>query len=98
MSFAATVYRKLLLVPRGRVTTYGALACAVGAPRAARAVGAVLHQNPTPLQIPCHRVVHADGKIGGYVHGVRQKRALLRREGIRFDHGRVRSPYVITIF
>jgi methylated-DNA-[protein]-cysteine S-methyltransferase len=78
-------------VPWGRTASYGAIARDVGAPRAARAVGGALGRNPVSLLIPCHRVIAADGSIGGYGGdgwGSREdrlaiKRDLLSREGIR---------------
>ena len=77
-------------VPWGRTASYGEIARRIGAPRAARAVGGALGRNPIGLLIPCHRVIAADGSIGGYGGdgwGGREerlaiKRALLAREGI----------------
>ena len=69
-------------MPAGRVTTYAALARAVGRPRAARAVGNALHQNPQPIVVPCHRVVRSDGLVGGYRFGSSRKKTLLADEGI----------------
>ena len=80
--------RRVLLaesrIPRGSVTTYGALARSIGRPGAARAVGRALSSNPFPIVIPCHRVVRSDGSLGGYQGGRRMKRALLRMEGVPF--------------
>lgn len=70
-------------VPRGHVTTYGAIAKELGT--GARAVGNALARNPFPLMVPCHRAVAADRTIGGFQGGSRMKRALLEREGIEFD-------------
>ena len=70
---------------RGEVTSYGRLARRVGAPGAARAVGAALGRNPYWLLIPCHRVVAGDGSIGGYGGGpdaLDVKRDLLALEGV----------------
>jgi methylated-DNA-[protein]-cysteine S-methyltransferase len=70
---------------RGEVTSYGRLARRIGAPGAARAVGAALGRNPFWLLVPCHRVVAGDGSIGGYGGGpdaLDVKRDLLAREGI----------------
>ncbi len=77
-------------VPWGRTVSYGEIARRIGAPRAARAVGGALGRNPVSLLIPCHRVIAADGTIGGYGGdgwGSREerlaiKRALLAREGV----------------
>jgi len=54
----------------------------LGKPNAARAVGAALAANPFPLIIPCHRVIRADGSLGGYQGGLKMKQALLRIEGV----------------
>ena len=69
----------------GETVTYGELADLAGRPRAARAVGSAMRDNPLPFVIPCHRVVAAGGKIGGYGGGrnaVALKRELLEREGV----------------
>jgi methylated-DNA-[protein]-cysteine S-methyltransferase len=72
-------------VPWGETVSYGELAEMAGRPRAARAVGRVMATNPVPFIIPCHRVLAAGGRIGGYGsgrHAVDLKRALLAREGV----------------
>ena len=90
-TFNAEVYQLLKKVPPGRVTTYGALAQALGRPKASRAVGNALHANPCAPQVPCHRVVRSDGALGGYVAGPRRKIELLRQEGVVVRQGRVES-------
>jgi methylated-DNA-[protein]-cysteine S-methyltransferase len=79
--FRRDVLTRLMDVPRGRVTTYGRLAARVGHPRAARAAGTALAQNPVPIVVPCHRVVPGSGGIGNYGGGVERKRWLLELEG-----------------
>lgn len=80
-------------VPRGSVTSYKRLACALGIPNAPRAVGRALARNPFPLLIPCHRVIRTDGHIGEYGGGSWMKRALLELEGVTIgEDGRVRAP------
>lgn len=69
-------------IPRGYVSSYGAIARALGVPRAARAVGRALARNPFPILIPCHRAVRSDGSLGGYQGGQEMKRALLALEGV----------------
>jgi methylated-DNA-[protein]-cysteine S-methyltransferase len=72
-------------VPWGEVVSYGELAALAGRPRAARAVGSAMRNNPIPFVIPCHRVVAAGNRIGGYGGGrnaVALKRELLAREGV----------------
>lgn len=77
-------------VPWGRVTTYGRLACLLGVPGGARAVGWALAHNPFPVIIPCHRAVRSDGHLGGFRGGLLMKRALLEQEGVPFaPDGRV---------
>ena len=77
------VYRKLLQVPKGKVTTYGELAKAVGLKNGQRIIGMIMKKNPYPGIVPCHRVVKSDGKIGGYVYGERVKSRMLADEGIK---------------
>lgn len=89
--FDQKVYQALKRIPRGTVTTYGALARVIGKPRGARAVGQALGRNPHPVRVPCHRVVRADGRIGGYAGGTKKKIALLRAEGIAIRDGRVKQ-------
>jgi len=80
-SFQASVWRGLRDVPAGRTTFYGALARAIGAPGAARAVGAACGANPIWLAIPCHRAIGNDGHLTGYAGGLERKRWLLAHEG-----------------
>ncbi len=74
------VWRACSRIPRGKVTTYKELARAVGRPRAWRAVANALARNPTPVKIPCHRVVRSDGGMGGYTLGTGDKRAGIARK------------------
>ena len=68
-------------VPAGEVVSYGEIARRIGQPGGSRAVGQALGRNPVPIVIPCHRVIAAGGKIGGYGGGLTIKRKLLRLEG-----------------
>lgn len=79
--FAAGVLRATAEVPYGVLTSYRDVAAAAGSPRAARAAGNALGSNPIPIVVPCHRVVHAGGGIGGYTGGLGRKRFLLELEG-----------------
>lgn len=79
--FREAVYQALLGVRPGTVVTYGGLAAAAGRPRAARAVGSAMAENPLPLVVPCHRVVRADGTLGRYGDDERWKPLLLALEG-----------------
>ena len=70
-------------IPKGQVRTYKEVAQAIGRPKAFRAVGNALNQNPDLKTIPCHRVVRSDGKVGGYRYGTKRKQKLLREEGVK---------------
>jgi O-6-methylguanine DNA methyltransferase len=80
--FQRKVLLALMKVPYGKIVTYGELAFKAGNPRASRAAGTACGRNPLPFVIPCHRVVAAGGKLGGYGGGERLKRKLLENEGI----------------
>jgi O-6-methylguanine DNA methyltransferase len=79
-SFQHRVWDELLGIPFGETRSYGELAARLGQPGAARAVGLANGANPLPLVIPCHRVVAANGHLGGYGGGVRLKQRLLAME------------------
>ncbi len=78
--FQLAVWRALLEVPRGSLTSYGRLAMAIGAPGAARAVGAACGANRVALLIPCHRVIRESGELSGYRWGMDRKVGLLAEE------------------
>lgn len=80
--FQLRVWKALFEIPRGEFRTYGELAVRVGSPRAARAVGQAVGQNPLPVIFPCHRVISGDGRLGGFSCGVRLKVFLLELEGL----------------
>jgi methylated-DNA-[protein]-cysteine S-methyltransferase len=80
--FAQGVLRATAQVPFGQTTTYGRVAGAAGSPRASRAAGNALGSNPIPIVVPCHRVLHAGGGLGGYAGGLERKRTLLTIEGV----------------
>jgi methylated-DNA-[protein]-cysteine S-methyltransferase len=79
--FAAGILRQTARIPFGKVRSYGQVAAEAGSPRAARAAGNALGSNPIPIVVPCHRVLHADGGLGGYSGGLDRKRYLLALEG-----------------
>ena len=64
-------------IPYGSVSTYREVAAAAGSPRGFRAAGNALGSNPLPIVIPCHRVLHSGGGLGGYTGGLERKQALL---------------------
>lgn len=80
--FQRRVLTAAAAVPAGQVVSYGEIARRIGQPRGSRAVGRALGCNPVPIVVPCHRVVAAGGRIGGYTGGLGIKRALLRLEGV----------------
>jgi len=69
----------------GETVSYGELALRSGYPKAGRAVGSAMSKNPIPFVIPCHRVIAASGKIGGYTGGLHKKRLLLKLENVELD-------------
>ncbi|HEY0052474.1 MAG TPA: bifunctional DNA-binding transcriptional regulator/O6-methylguanine-DNA methyltransferase Ada [Caulobacteraceae bacterium] len=79
-AFQQRVWDALRRIPAGETWTYGQLAQAVGAPKAARAVGAACGANPVCVVVPCHRVVGSDGRLTGFAYGMERKRILLERE------------------
>jgi len=79
--FNQGVLRATAAIPYGEMASYGEVAAAAGSPRAARAAGNALAGNPIPIVVPCHRVIHADGGLGGYTGGLETKRFLLKLEG-----------------
>jgi len=88
--FQRRVWAALRRLRPGRTCSYAALARAVARPGAARAVGRACAANPIPLLVPCHRVLAADGGLGGFSAGLRWKRLLLAREGTRWREDRRR--------
>ena len=80
--FAVGILRATAAVPYGSTSTYRDVAAAAGSPRAARAAGNALGSNPIPIIVPCHRILHASGGLGGYAGGLDRKRTLLRLEGV----------------
>ena len=82
--FQRQVWLALEKIPAGETKTYGELAEEMGNPKAMRAVGRGCATNPIPVLIPCHRVVAARGRIGGFSGGLKWKESLLKREGVLF--------------
>jgi methylated-DNA-[protein]-cysteine S-methyltransferase len=79
--FTRRVLRATARIPFGRLSTYREVASRAGSERAYRAAGNALGSNPIPIVVPCHRVVHAAGGLGGYTGGLRRKEYLLTLEG-----------------
>ena len=89
------LYQLLKKVPKGKVTTYKALAQALGT-QAYQAVGQAMKNNPYAPKVPCHRVVKSDGSIGGFMGktrgpAIRKKKKLLQKEGIKFDEDKIKN-------
>lgn len=79
--FQQAAWAQLRQIPYGQTWSYAKQAAAMGRPTATRAVGGANGKNPLPILIPCHRVIAADGSLGGYSSGLKIKRALLALEG-----------------
>ncbi len=82
--FQKNVWRAMLKIPYGKTKSYGEIAQAVGKPKAVRAVGGACGANSIPILVPCHRVLAANNKIGGFGSGLGWKCKLLELEGMRF--------------
>ena len=98
MTFFDRVYIAVKQIPYGKVASYGKVAEIAGNKRMARQVGWALHTNPAPEEIPCYRVVFKDGSLSPAFKfgGENVQRALLEKEGIKFDEkGRVKPCFFI---
>ncbi len=89
MNLDEKIYKKLLEVPKGHITTYGELANAVGLKNGQRVVGRVMNRNPYPGIVPCHRVVMSTGLVGGYAYGKDVKINMLHKEGIHIQDDKI---------
>ncbi len=83
--FQKDVWEAVCKIPYGKTCSYGYIARCIKKPTAYRAVGQALRKNPVPIIIPCHRVINADGNIGGFLGGTQWKKTLLALEGICQD-------------
>ena len=85
--FQLAVWKAIAKVPFGKTISYGEIAKAIGKPQAARAVGAAVGANPTPLLVGCHRVLGSNGSLTGYSggQGIKTKKLLLDHEGIDYE-------------
>ena len=89
MKIEEKIYKKLLQVPSGYVTTYGDLAKAIDLKNGQRVVGQIMKKNPFPVIVPCHRVVKSDGTVGGYAYGTDRKKYMLSKEGIKIKNYKI---------
>ncbi len=87
INFNEKCYELLKKVPRGKVTTYKEIAKSLNT-KAYRAVGNAMNKNPYK-EVPCHRVIKADGEVGGFALGTKKKIEMLRKEGIEIISGKV---------
>jgi O-6-methylguanine DNA methyltransferase len=83
--FQKSVWRQMLKISAGKTKSYGEIASAIGNSKAVRAVGGACGANPVPVLVPCHRVLAANKKLGGFSGGLDWKRSLLKREGIKYS-------------
>ncbi|HVU27940.1 MAG TPA: methylated-DNA--[protein]-cysteine S-methyltransferase [Verrucomicrobiae bacterium] len=81
--FQKSVWQQMLRIPAGKTKSYGEIATAIKNPKAVRAVGGACGANPIPVLVPCHRILAANKKIGGFSGGLEWKRKLLATEGIK---------------
>ena len=90
------IYDLIKKVPPGKVTTYGELAKSIGNVKSSRVIGKILNKNPFPINIPCHRVVLSNGKIGGYYYGAEIKKRILEKEGLKISaEGKIHNFYAV---
>ena len=82
-NFQISVWKEIKKIPKGQTKTYKDIALALKKPKSSRAVANACGKNPLLIEIPCHRVIRSDGKLGGYSGkgGINQKRKLLKEEG-----------------
>ncbi|HHE76777.1 MAG TPA: MGMT family protein, partial [Candidatus Parcubacteria bacterium] len=88
VKFQEKVYSVVKRIPKGSVLTYKKVAEMAGSPKAWRAVGNILNENKNP-EIPCHRVICSDGRVGGFNKGNKKKIRLLKSEGVAVKNGKV---------
>lgn len=81
--FQKKVWHALMNIPYGNTACYHEIAAMIGNEKASRAIGTANHHNPVVIIVPCHRVIKADGSIGGYGGGIERKKYLLNLEGIK---------------
>lgn len=88
MNTSQKVYNLLTQIPKGKVTTYKAIADKLGT-KGYQAIGQIVGANPNAPQVPCHRVVKSDGELGGYAFGVDRKIEILTKEGIKITNNKI---------
>ena len=88
MSFNEEVWNLCKKVPKGKITTYKAIANALDT-KAYRAVGQALNKNPYAPIVPCHRVIASNGHLHGFAHGLKKKKKILEKEGVKIKNNKV---------
>lgn len=88
MNFNDLCYNLLRKVPKGKVTTYKSIAQAMKT-KAYRAVGNAMNKNPYAPEVPCHRVINSNGKLGGYAYGLKKKIQMLKTEGVEIKNNKI---------
>ena len=91
MNLFKYTYDLVSQIPHGMVSTYGAVARALGDIRASRAVGVMMKYNPDPINVPCYKIVHSDGSVGRYTNGFKKKIEKLKQDGIPIRNGRIEN-------
>ena len=89
--FQKIVWSAIGNIPKGKIVTYQELAIEIGRPKSYRAVASACGKNPYVPEIPCHRVVRKDGRLGGYSAkgGIARKKNMLQKEGHKFFKGKI---------
>ncbi len=99
-TFNQKCYNLLKKIPEGKVTTYKAIAKKLKS-NAYRTVGNAMNKNPSPIKVPCHRVINSNGSLGGYSLGIKKKIKLLKKEGIEIKNRKIdlkRFGYFLSSF
>ena len=94
--FQIKVYEICKKIPKGKVTTYKAIAEAIGT-KAYRAVGTALNKNPYAPKVPCHRVINSNGSLGGFATAIKNKIKLLKKEGVKINNKKIAKKLIIKI-
>ncbi len=89
MNLSEYTYYLVRQIPKGRVSTYGAVAKALGDKKYARAVGTYMHNNPDADTMPCFKIVKSDGSLGGFGLGINDKIRRLKNDGVAVKNGRI---------
>ena len=89
MNLSEYTYYLVRQIPKGRVSTYGAVAKALGNKNYARVVGTYMHNNPDADTMPCFKIVNSDGSLGGFGLGIPDKKRRLKNDGIEVKNGRI---------